>query len=53
MELEKEIPSPKSANVLLSTVSALASEVISPLKRLQQISTDNCEVQTIRYLFGY
>ena len=43
MELETEIPSPKSAHVPLSAVSALAGEVISPLKRLQQMDADDLE----------
>jgi len=43
MELEREIPSPKNANVPLSAVSALTGEVISPLKRLQQMDEDDWE----------
>ena len=43
MELENEIPSPKSANAPLSAVSALAGEVISPLKRLQHMDEDDWE----------
>ncbi|MDU0114015.1 ABC-three component system protein [Psychrosphaera aquimarina] len=43
MELEKEIPLPKNDNAPLSAVSALAGEVISPLKRLQQMDDEDWE----------
>jgi len=43
MELEREIPVPKTDGNPLSTVTALTGEVISPLKRLQQMDEGDWE----------